>query len=92
MIQDIGPELDRLVQENAGGRLDLDLDRVEYVTGAGLGKIVVMNRRVKAAGGQFSLRNVNDFADEILRITRLDRLIDVRRKLPTKGITRTAAN
>ncbi len=75
----IGPALSRVALDNGGGRLRLDLREVEYLSGAALGKLVAMSRTVSEAGGKLVLRNVRDFPLELLRLTRLDRILNVGR-------------
>jgi anti-anti-sigma factor len=75
-----GPELRRLAEANGRGRLCLDLAEVEYLAVAALGKIVELHRLVSEAGGELIVRNVDEFAYEQFRITRLDTVLTIVRK------------
>src|SRR5437016_12271860 len=67
-----GPELRLLAEANGYGHLYLDLAEVQYLTGAALGTIVALHSLVSEAGGELTVRNVEEFPYEQFRITRLD--------------------
>lgn len=76
-IHQAGDHLDAL----AGAReLHLDLAAVDYLNSSGLAKLVGLHRRSTEAGGRLVLTNPRPFVDEILRVTHLDRVLDVRRQ------------
>lgn len=77
-IGEVGPQLVRLAVASGAGRLHVDLAQVEYLTGAALGTLVAMHRKIAKAGGTFLIRNVNDFSCEQLQVTRLDTVLSVR--------------
>ena len=63
-----------------GGReVHLDFRSVEYVESRELGALVVLNRKVKGAGGKLALVNVRPFVSGVLEVTRLDTILEVRR-------------
>jgi anti-anti-sigma factor len=72
----LGEELSELGQ----GELQLDLGDVEYLSSMGLGTLVALHKRLRAAGGCLSLRNVGPALHEVLALTRLTDLLDVRLK------------
>ena len=56
----------------------LDFAAVDYVESRELGSLVVLNRKVKAAGGRLALVNVGPHVAGVLNVTRLDTILDVR--------------
>ena len=63
----------------AGGEVHLDFRNVEYVESRELGALVVLNRKVKGAGGKLALVNVRPFVSGVLEVTRLDTILEVRK-------------
>ena len=70
-------ELSRLAQGLPQARLVLDLGNVRFVTGSALGRLVALNRRVRAAGGRLMLSNLNPAVEEVLSVTHLDKVLEV---------------
>ena len=79
-LQDVGEQLFRLVEEQEQRNLHLDLSDVRFVPSMGLGKLVALNKKVRGAGGHLALVNVPAPVYEVIQATRLDKLLDVRRK------------
>jgi anti-sigma B factor antagonist len=75
--QVIGQELEALADKP---HLHLDLDGVQYLSSVGLARLVALYRKVKAAGGQLRLVNVGGLVSEVFQVTKLDSLMDIRRK------------
>jgi anti-anti-sigma factor len=74
----IGKQLMALA-DGAGTRfVVLDLENVEYVTSTILGHLVALNKRLQAAGGRLTLDNVRPAVRDILRVTLLDQVLDLR--------------
>ena len=61
-----------------GQSLTLDLRNVECVTAGGLGGLVALHAAIRKSGGRLSLRNVNPWPLEVLRLCRLDEVLDIR--------------
>jgi anti-anti-sigma regulatory factor len=68
----------RLVAKEGRHALHLDLGNVVLPTAAGLGRLVALHRELRATGGQLVLCNVHDRVFEVLVLTRLTELLDVR--------------
>jgi anti-anti-sigma regulatory factor len=65
---------------HAGGpTLSIDLGGVAAPTAACLGRLVALERRLRAAGRRLVLVNVGELAYEVFSVTRLVDLLDVRR-------------
>lgn len=85
----VGPELQALAEQLAGVELRLDMDEVDYLGSTALGKLVVLHKKLAAAGGRLVLVNVNDFPYELFQVTRLNEVLDVRRKGADSGALAT---
>jgi anti-anti-sigma factor len=57
-------------------RVSLDLRDINAMTAGTLGKLIILNRTVRAIGGRLVLRNVNPLVSEVFRATRLDTVFD----------------
>jgi anti-sigma B factor antagonist len=76
--EEAGEELLRLAAELHRPRLRLDLGGVRYLGSTALGKLLMLLKRVRAAGGQLAVDNAGPQAFEVFRVTRLDEVRDVR--------------
>jgi anti-sigma B factor antagonist len=61
------------------GRLVVDLSGVELIDATGLGVLVGSHRRARLAGRRLVLRDASPRAARILRLTRVDRVIETER-------------
>lgn len=77
-IQMIGSELFSLVEEEGRKRIILDFKNVEYLSSAALGKLITMNKKVKAAGGEMRMCSIRPDIYEVFVITRLNKIFDIR--------------
>lgn len=64
-----------------GTAIRLDLRSVDYVGSEDLGALVILNKRLRAAGAQLSLLNVQPVVSQVLSITRLDTILKVQNRL-----------
>lgn len=60
-----------LVEDMGRKNLLLDLAVLEYISSLGLGKLVMLNRKVQAAEGWLALCRLTPTASEILEVTHL---------------------
>ncbi len=86
--QAVGDELLRLADTVGAAELRLDLCALEYLSSAGLGKLLVLYKRLRAAGGRLSLCKVRPVVYEVFEVTRLTGLFDV---CPAGGEARACA-
>lgn len=77
-IQIIGNQLFGLVDEDGRKKIVLDFSNVEYLSSAALGKLITMEKKVKASGGKLRLCNIRPEIYEVFEITRLNRVFDIR--------------
>jgi anti-anti-sigma factor len=76
-LESIGQELSSLAENGGGKHLLLDLEAVEYLDAVALGKLVGLNKRLRAVGGRLTVSNPRPAVREILAATRMDHLFDI---------------
>ncbi len=75
----IGDRLISLAQERECEKLILDLGRVSYVTATALGKLIAVRQELVSRGKTLVLKNVRRHVYEVLCVTGLEEIFDVRR-------------
>jgi anti-sigma B factor antagonist len=76
-IQLIGDQLFELVDDLGKKKLLLNFANVEYLSSAALGKLMTLNKKVKAAGGELRLANIKPEIKEVFTITKLDKMLKI---------------
>jgi anti-sigma B factor antagonist len=76
-IQVIGNQLFGLVDEEGRTKIVLDFSNVEYLSSAALGKLITMEKKVKAAKGKLRLCCIRPEIYEVFAITKLNRLFKI---------------
>lgn len=59
------------------GRCIIDMDRLEYISSAGLGVLLRTHKRLMGAGGGLKLVNVNRHINDIFTYSGFDRLFEI---------------
>ena len=77
-IQIIGNQLFSLVDDDHRKKLVLDFSNVEYLSSAALGKLITLDKKVKAATGELRLCSIRKDILEVFKITRLDKLFKIK--------------
>jgi anti-sigma B factor antagonist len=77
-IQELGRELFALVEEDNRKSLLLNFSNVEFLSSAALGKLITLDKKVKAHGGKLRLCNIRPEIYEVFAITKLNKLFDIR--------------
>jgi anti-sigma B factor antagonist len=77
-IQELGQELFQLVEEDNKIRLLLNFQHVEFLSSAALGKLITLDKKVKAHGGKMKLSNIRPEIYEVFAITKLNKLFDIK--------------
>jgi anti-sigma B factor antagonist len=77
-IQIIGNQLFGMVDTDGRKKIVLDFANVEYLSSAALGKLITMDKKVKAAKGKLRLCHIRPDIYEVFAITRLNKLFDIR--------------
>ena len=69
----------RLADGPPAGEIVLDFAGVQFVGSEELGALVVLNRKVRGAGGTLRLVNVGPPVSGVFAVTRLDTILDIHR-------------
>ena len=77
-IQEMGQELFALVEEQKRKNILLNFTGVEFLSSAALGKLILLERKVKEAQGRLKLCSIRPEIYEVFVITRLNKLFDIR--------------
>ena len=73
-FQEFSDELNKLRRENPNGEITLDLDKLDYISSAGLRVLVAL---VKSESSKPKLINVNPEINEIFEDVGIDTLMDI---------------
>ena len=76
-IQELGQELFGLIEQDNRGKLLLNFSSVDFLSSAALGKLITLDKKVKAHGGAMKLSNIRPEIYEVFAITKLNRLFDI---------------
>jgi anti-sigma B factor antagonist len=63
--------------DRAAGRCVIDMERLEYISSAGLGVLLRTHKRLMNAGGGLKLINVNRHINDIFSYSGFDRLFEI---------------
>ncbi len=77
-IQELGQELNRLVEVENRKKLVLNFSSVDFLSSAALGKLITLDKKMKAKSGKLKLCNIRPEIYEVFAITRLNRLFDIK--------------
>ncbi len=77
-IQELGHELFNLVEEENRSKLLLNFSAVEFLSSAALGKLITLDKKVKAHGGKLKLANIRPEIYEVFAITKLNKLFEIK--------------
>lgn len=76
-IQEIGEELDRIVESEPGIRLLLNFRNVDHLSSAALGMLITLRKKVENQNGDLKLSDINKQIFEVFKITRLNKMFDI---------------
>lgn len=76
-VQQLGDELESLVEDYGLEKIVLNFENVSYMSSAVMGKLVSLLKRVESAGGKLTLCNIEASIYEIFEIMRFDRMFDI---------------
>lgn len=77
-IQEMGQELFQIVEDQGKKQLLLNFSGVEFLSSAALGKLITLDKRVKAHSGKLMLSNIRPEIYEVFKITRLNTTLDIK--------------
>ena len=79
ILEEIGKELYRLVDEEDRRKLVLDFEKVQYLSSQAIGIILTLNKKLSGLKyNKLVLCGVGPKLMELLKITRLDRILTVK--------------
>ncbi|MFH0963250.1 MAG: STAS domain-containing protein [Planctomycetota bacterium] len=76
-IQDIGDQLFELIEKHYKIDLLLNFENVEYLSSAALGKLITLNKKVKAENGKLKLCCIRPQIYDVFKITKLNKLFEI---------------
>ncbi len=77
-IQELGQEMFQLVEVDNRDKLLLNFAAVDFLSSAALGKLITLDKKVKARGATLKLSNIRPEIYEVFAITKLNRLFDIK--------------
>ncbi len=77
-IQQLGQEMFQLVEADSRDKLLLNFSAVDFLSSAALGKLITLDKKMKAHGGALKLSNIRPEIYEVFAITKLNRLFDIK--------------
>ena len=77
-IQELGQELFDLVEQEQRSKLLLNFSTVEFLSSAALGKLITLDKKMKAHRGKLRLSNIRPEIYEVFAITQLNKLFDIK--------------
>ena len=77
-IQELGQEMFRLIEVDSRDKLLLNFSAVDFLSSAALGKLITLDKKMKAHGGTLKLSNIRPEIYEVFAITKLNRLFDIK--------------
>ena len=78
-LEEIGQELMQLARTDGRRGLLLNLSSVTFMSSAALGKLIVLNKGLKAQGRVLKMSEVRPEVHEVFAVTGLDRLFDIKK-------------
>jgi anti-sigma B factor antagonist len=78
LIQELGRELFELVEVEKRTKILVNFSSVDFYSAAALGKLITLEKKVKANGGVLKLSNIRPEIYETFAITKLNRLFDIK--------------
>ena len=78
-IEDLGQELYQLIEADGRRKVVVNFSSVEFISSAGLGKLVVLQKKVNAHGGTLRFCCIRPEVYGVFAVTKLDRLFDIRK-------------
>ena len=77
-IEELGGELFALIEQENRSKLLLNFGDVEFLSSAALNKLIILDKKLRAAGGTLKLSNLRPEIYEVFMITKLNQLFDIK--------------
>jgi anti-sigma B factor antagonist len=76
-IQQLGEELVKFVDKTEHAKLLVNFQNVRFMCSAMLGKLMVLNKKCKAANVSLKLCNISKDIMEVFRLTNLNKILEI---------------
>lgn len=80
-ISEIGDKLSTIAKDTEFPKLVVDFRNVSNMSSSALGMLITVHKRIREAGGQLRLCNINPNIAEVFSITRLDEIFIIDKEL-----------
>lgn len=77
VINEVGTELRKLVDQHQGGKLLIDFNNVTFMSSAMIGKVVFLEKECRAKGVDLRLCSINPMIMEAITMLNLDKLLEI---------------
>jgi len=81
-IEEMGDEMFTLIEKDNFKNVVLNFEGVDFLSSAALNKIIMMDKKVKKVSGKFSLCCLKKEIMEVFTLTRLNKIVDIRKTEP----------
>ena len=76
-IQQIGEQINRIVDESHQPKMLISFQNVDHLSSAALGTLITINNKIRGKDGQLRLANIDPRIYEVFVITKLNRLFQI---------------
>ena len=76
-IAKIGNDLGKLITPEGKPKIVINFENVTNMSSSALGMLITLHKRVRQAGGQLRLCNIQPTISEVFKITRLDEIFQI---------------
>jgi len=76
-VQELGEELDDVVDTHKLTKIVINFENIHYMSSAVMGKLIGLHKKLSSLGGQLRLCNISDDIFEIFKIMRLNKLFKI---------------
>ncbi len=76
-IQQIGDEINNIIENAAVPKLLISFENVDHLSSAALGTLITINNKIRQKDGQLRLANINPQIYEVFAITKLNKLFQI---------------
>jgi len=76
-IQHIGEEIASIIEASQKPKLLISFANVDHLSSAALGTLITINNKVRSAGGQLRLADIDPQIYEVFVITKLNKLFQI---------------
>lgn len=76
-VQQLGKELDALVQKEHTIRMVINFSKIKFLSSAVLGKLISLHKKIAGEKGHLAFCSINKDIMQVFKITRLDKLIPI---------------